>query len=99
METLSYFRAVEERDQDEVLHVWKRYHLDELPYTFTRVFLTEKPVRVIAPVLFVLFIVGLIDILRFELFCKVGCIFPMVISSEFRKGYIDDNHREDAPLY
>ena len=74
MGTLSYFRAVEERDQDEVLHVWKRYHLDELPYTFTRVFLTEKPVRVIAPVLFVLFIVGLIDIIRFELFCINDCM-------------------------
>ena len=74
MGTLSYFRAVEERDQDEVLHVWKRYHLDELPYTFTRVFLTEKPVRIIMPVLFVLFIVGLIDIIRFELFCINGCM-------------------------
>ena len=28
---------------------------------------------------------------------KVGCVFPMVISSEFRKGqYTDDDHREDA---
>ena len=28
---------------------------------------------------------------------KVGCIFPVVISSEFRLGqYRDDDHREDA---
>ena len=57
---------MEGRDQDEVLHVWKRYHLDELPYTFTRVFLTEKPVRTVAPILFVIFIIGFIDIIRFE---------------------------------
>ena len=31
---------------------------------------------------------------------KVGCIFPLVISSEFRMGqYRDDNHREDAPHF
>ena len=31
---------------------------------------------------------------------KVGCIFPMVISSEFRMGqYRDDDHREDAPHF
>merc|ERR1711990_1145056 len=56
-------RPVKGRDQDEVLHVWKRYHLDELPYTFTRVFLTKKPVRTVAPILFVLFILGFIDII------------------------------------
>ena len=32
-----------------------------------------------------------------EVIHKVGCIFPMVISSEFRMGqYRDDDHREDA---
>ena len=31
--------------------------------------------------------------------CKVGCVFPMVISSEFRTGeFRDDDHREYAPL-
>ena len=31
---------------------------------------------------------------------KVECIFPIVISSEFRIGqYRDDDHREDAPLF
>ena len=31
---------------------------------------------------------------------KVGCIFPMVIWSEFRMGqYWDDDHREDAPQF
>ena len=31
---------------------------------------------------------------------KVGFIFPLVISSEFRMGqYRDDNHREDAPHF
>ena len=29
---------------------------------------------------------------------KVGCAFPMVISSDFRKGkHRDDDHEEDAP--
>ena len=31
---------------------------------------------------------------------KVGCVFPMVISSEFRmRQYIDDDHREDTPRF
>ena len=31
---------------------------------------------------------------------KVGCVFPMVISFEFRMGqYWDDDHREDAPQF
>ena len=31
---------------------------------------------------------------------KVGCIFPMIILSEFRMGqYRDDDHREDAPHF
>ena len=31
---------------------------------------------------------------------KVGSVFPMVISSEFRmRQYIDDDHREDAPHF
>ena len=38
---------------------------------------------------------------KYELFenkgTKIGCIFPMVISSGFRMGqYRDDDHREDA---
>ena len=34
------------------------------------------------------------------LWCKVGCIFPMVISSEFRMGqFRDDDHRRDAPHF
>ena len=61
---MGYFRAVKERDQAEVLHVWKRYPLDELPYTFILVFLMEKHVRTIAPVLFFLFILGFIECLN-----------------------------------
>ena len=31
---------------------------------------------------------------------KVGCVFQMIISSEFRtRQYRDDDHREDAPLF
>ena len=31
---------------------------------------------------------------------KVGCIFPMVISSDFRMGeHRDDDHQEDAPHF
>ena len=31
---------------------------------------------------------------------KVGCVFPMVISSEFRiEQNRDDDHREDAPHF
>ena len=31
---------------------------------------------------------------------KVGCIFSIVISSEYRMGkYRDDDHREDAPHF
>ena len=31
---------------------------------------------------------------------KVGCVFPMVISSEFRmRQHRDDDHREDAPHF
>ena len=34
------------------------------------------------------------------MYCEVGCIFPMVISSEFRMGqYRDDDHCEDAPHF
>ena len=34
------------------------------------------------------------------MYCEVGCIFPMVISSEFRMGqYRDDDHSEDAPHF
>ena len=34
---------------------------------------------------------------RVETKCKVGCVFLMVIWSEFRLGkYRDDDHREDA---
>ena len=40
--------------------------------------------------------------LQFNLFQfnKVGCVFPMVIWSEFRLGkYSDNDHREDAPHF
>ena len=32
---------------------------------------------------------------------KVGCVFPIVISCEFRMGQyiLDDDHREDAPHF
>ena len=31
---------------------------------------------------------------------KVGCVFPMVISSDFRMGqHRDDDHQEDAPHF
>ena len=31
---------------------------------------------------------------------KVGCAFPMVISSKFRmRQYIDGDHREEAPQF
>ena len=31
---------------------------------------------------------------------KVGCVFPMVISSDFRTGqHRDDDHQEDAPYF
>ena len=34
------------------------------------------------------------------MFDKVGCAFPMVISSDFRMGkYRDDDHEEDAPYF
>ena len=37
-------------------------------------------------------------IIYFVCFSKVGCIFPVVISSELRMGLCkDDDHREDAP--
>ena len=33
-------------------------------------------------------------------FIKVGCAFPMVISSDFRMGkHRDDDHEEDAPYF
>ena len=32
--------------------------------------------------------------------CKLGCVFPMVISSDFRMGeHRDDDHEEDAPYF
>ena len=35
-----------------------------------------------------------------NLHCKAGCIFPLVISCEFRMTqYRDDDHREDAPQF
>ena len=38
-------------------------------------------------------------VLRF-LASKVGCAFPMVISSDFRMGkHRDDDHEEDAPHF
>ena len=31
---------------------------------------------------------------------KLGCVFPMVISSDFRMGeHRDDDHEEDAPYF
>ena len=37
---------------------------------------------------------------RFLQLYKVGYIFPMVVSSEFRRGqYRDDDHQEDAPHF
>ena len=35
-----------------------------------------------------------------SLTCKVGCVFPVVIRSEFRlRQYRDDDHREYAPHF
>ena len=32
--------------------------------------------------------------------CKVGCAFPMVISSDFRmRKHTNDDHKEDAPYF
>ena len=43
---------------------------------------------------------GLLGMDMTQLKYKVGCVFPMVIWSEFRmEQYKDDHHREDAPLF
>ena len=51
-----------------------------------------------AQLLIYVFWVGISEIIRWEkvgMIIKVGCVFPMVISSEFCMGrYRDDNHRE-----
>ena len=41
-----------------------------------------------------------LETLEWHLSNKVGCVFPIVIGSEFRiQQYRDDDHREDAPYF